>query len=143
MMAPSCCAASMKHCQRAPRSSARYAAPPSYHTHALPGICLQARCHTSRQQLHTLNHTLSLKQLLLPTVAMLILPLQAPVPRQVVSIGSRGDYAFERGVLNATSHCIVHTFDCTYDGASIWPERHIYHHVSRGCLDNWREAGPA
>jgi hypothetical protein len=31
----------------------------------------------------------------------------------VFSIGSNGDYSFERDVVKKSSHCIIHTFDCT------------------------------
>lgn len=32
------------------------------------------------------------------------------------------------------TNCTVHTFDCTYDGASRSPERHFYHKI-------WCETG--
>jgi hypothetical protein len=44
----------------------------------------------------------------------------------VVSLGSNGDFTFEQAVLERT-RCDVHTYDCTYDGASLQPGRHFYH----------------
>ena len=49
-----------------------------------------------------------------------------PTPCTIYSLGSNGDFSFERAAL-AGSKCHVHTFDCTYDGASIDPARHTYH----------------
>lgn len=36
----------------------------------------------------------------------------------VYSVGSKGNFKFERAILRATSHCFVHTFDCTMNGWS-------------------------
>ncbi|KAG1676770.1 hypothetical protein FOA52_005059 [Chlamydomonas sp. UWO 241] len=49
----------------------------------------------------------------------------------IFSLGSNGDYSFERFMLNATN-CHVHTFDCTFNGASQMPGRHTYHQVCLG-----------
>ena len=40
-------------------------------------------------------------------------------------MGSEGDFSFEEAVLSATA-CKVYTFDCTYAGKSINPQRHVY-----------------
>jgi hypothetical protein len=50
-------------------------------------------------------------------------------PCTIFSLGSKGDYSFEEAMLEATN-CEVHTFDCTYPGASLG-ERHHYH---RQCI---------
>eukprot|EP00878_Enallax_costatus_P019727 GHUV01020820.1.p1 GENE.GHUV01020820.1~~GHUV01020820.1.p1 ORF type:complete len:260 (+),score=54.85 GHUV01020820.1:230-1009(+) len=52
-------------------------------------------------------------------------------PCIIYSLGSNGDYSFEQDALNNTK-CEVHTFDCTYDGTSIDPERHKYHKTCVG-----------
>ena len=49
----------------------------------------------------------------------------------VFSLGSAGDYSFEEAILNSTM-CTVHTFDCSIQGASILPGRHIFHKVCLG-----------
>ncbi|KAI8477200.1 MAG: methyltransferase domain-containing protein [Monoraphidium minutum] len=51
-------------------------------------------------------------------------------PCVIYSLGSRGDYTFEIDMLKLTQ-CEIHTFDCTYDGASIHP-RHHYHKTCLG-----------
>jgi hypothetical protein len=43
----------------------------------------------------------------------------------IFSLGSNGQYDFERDLLARTS-CRIYTFDCTYDGESQDPERHTY-----------------
>lgn len=53
------------------------------------------------------------------------LPEHEGGPCVIYSLGSNGDYSFEHSVLKATS-CTVHTFDCTYNGASQGP-RHSYY----------------
>eukprot|EP00775_Hariotina_reticulata_P004381 gene4381-4633_t len=52
-------------------------------------------------------------------------------PCLIYSLGSNGDYSFERDALNITQ-CDIHTFDCTYDGTSVDPQRHTYHKVCVG-----------
>lgn len=50
----------------------------------------------------------------------------------VYSLGSNGDFSFEKGVLQATP-CTVHTLDCTYNGSSLDSStRHFYHKVCLG-----------
>lgn len=48
----------------------------------------------------------------------------------VYSLGSNGDYTFEKSIIKG-SHCTVHTFDCTYNGQDI-DERHTYHKICVG-----------
>jgi hypothetical protein len=43
----------------------------------------------------------------------------------VYSLGSNGDIAFERAVINSTTSCIVHTFDCTMQGMRWQTERRL------------------
>ncbi|KAI8468758.1 MAG: methyltransferase domain-containing protein [Monoraphidium minutum] len=52
-------------------------------------------------------------------------------PCLVYSMGSNGDYGFERDILSRTP-CEVHTFDCTYNGTSVQPARHFYHRTCIG-----------
>lgn len=50
----------------------------------------------------------------------------------IYSLGSNGDYSFERSMLKET-RCQIHTFDCTYaNGTSQDPSRHHYHHWCLG-----------
>ncbi|PSC73432.1 hypothetical protein C2E20_3494 [Micractinium conductrix] len=56
----------------------------------------------------------------------------------VMSIGSHGQYDFEEAVLKGTA-CEVHTFDCTYDGASLDGERHTYHKICAGIKNEKRD----
>eukprot|EP00775_Hariotina_reticulata_P010692 gene10692-10850_t len=44
----------------------------------------------------------------------------------IYSLGSHGNFKFEKAMLKATE-CQIHTFDCTYDGKAIHPTRHHYH----------------
>eukprot|EP00808_Paulinella_micropora_P017032 g2133.t1 len=63
--------------------------------------------------------------------------ITATEPCLIFSLGSNGDFTFERGALGRTP-CIVHTFDCTYHGNSIHP-RHHYHTWCLGSEDKKRE----
>lgn len=51
-------------------------------------------------------------------------------PCLIFSLGSRGDFSFEKAMLEATK-CEVHTFDCTFSGTSLEP-RHHYHKLCIG-----------
>lgn len=51
-------------------------------------------------------------------------------PCVVYSFGSNGDFQFETDILAKTS-CLVYTFDCTYDGASLG-SRHVFEKICLG-----------
>ncbi|GBG00334.1 hypothetical protein Rsub_13104 [Raphidocelis subcapitata] len=51
-------------------------------------------------------------------------------PCVIYSLGSNGDYSFEREMLDLTK-CDIHTFDCTFDGRS-QSSRHFYHKTCLG-----------
>lgn len=55
---------------------------------------------------------------------------QLHAPCLIFSLGSKGQYDFELGALSQTP-CQIHTFDCTYDGAS-QGVRHTYHKLCIG-----------
>ena len=57
-------------------------------------------------------------------------------PCVIYSMGSAGDFSFERSML-ASSKCDVFTFDCSFDGKSIDP-RHTY---KKWCLGKRASAG--
>ncbi|KAL4424082.1 hypothetical protein ABPG75_001383 [Micractinium tetrahymenae] len=57
----------------------------------------------------------------------------------VLSIGSNGQTDFEEAVLKDTP-CEVHTFDCTWNGSSIHPDRHTYHKICLGDRSELRES---
>ena len=54
----------------------------------------------------------------------------------IYSMGSEGDFSFERSML-ASTKCDIFTFDCSYSGSSIDP-RHTY---KKWCLGKRASAG--